>query len=84
MGAEGLATRETGICEIADTAGEFAAAVVRLLSDDEYAGELVRRAREMVVRDNDSKIVTARLAAAYKREAKMLRERAIPTQLELQ
>jgi hypothetical protein len=36
------------------------------------------------VRDNDSKIVTARLAAAYKREAKMLRERAIPTQLELQ
>jgi GT2 family glycosyltransferase/glycosyltransferase involved in cell wall biosynthesis len=76
IGAEGLATRETGICEIADTADEFASSVVRLLRDDRYAAELARRARERVERENDSKVVTARLAATYRREAERLRKSA--------
>jgi glycosyltransferase involved in cell wall biosynthesis len=82
IGAEGLATKQTGICEIADTAEEFAAAVVRLLSDDRYARELARRAREMVERDKDSRALTVRLAATYRREAERLRKGALRSALQ--
>ncbi|HSU30651.1 MAG TPA: glycosyltransferase [Bryobacteraceae bacterium] len=82
IGAEGLATKQTGICEIADTAEEFAAAVVRLLSDDSYARELARRAREMVERDKDSRALTVRLAATYRREAERLRKGALRSALQ--
>jgi glycosyltransferase involved in cell wall biosynthesis len=79
MGAEGLATAEERICEIADTPDEFAGAVVRLLSNDIYAEELATRARTMVTQEKDSRVVTAKLAQMYRREA--TRARGISSRL---
>ncbi len=81
IGAEGLATKQDGICEIAESPEEFAEAVVRLLSDDVYAEEMARRARAMVEQQKDSRVVTGRLAAMYRREAELLRNAAIPVEL---
>ncbi len=79
MGAEGLATAEERICEIADTPDEFAGAVVRLLSNNTYAEELAVRARTMVTQEKDSRVVTAKLAQMYRSEA--ARARGVACQL---
>lgn len=76
VGAEGLATKEQSICEIADTPDEFAGAIVRVLSDDVYAEELARRARAMVEGEKDSRKVTAKLALIYRQE--VMRARNVP------
>ena len=78
IGAEGLANREPQVCEIADTPEEFAQAVVKLLSDDVYAGRLAAQARQMVEEEKDSRVVTARLAAMYRRETTRLRNATAP------
>ena len=83
MGAEGLATRQTGICELADTSVEFARSVVRLLEDKAYAETLARKAREMVEREKDSRTVTERLEATYRTEVGRLRNPASPSTSEL-
>jgi len=76
IGAEGLATPDERICEIADTPDEFAGAVVRLLDNETYANELAARARLMVMQEKDSRVVTAKLAAMYRREAAQARTTA--------
>ncbi len=48
LGLAGIDARSDEEAMVADTPGDFAAAVVRLLSDREAAGRLARRARDLV------------------------------------
>lgn len=78
LGAEGLARVPSEYCELADTPGEFAAAISRLLSDPAYASEMAVRARGMVERERDSVAVTRRLAESYTKEVAKRRPRPLP------
>jgi O-antigen biosynthesis protein len=73
LGAEGLARESGGVCELADTPQEFAAATARLLSDSQYAASLAGRARQKLEAERDGAVITRRLEATYRREAAALR-----------
>ncbi|MBV9302206.1 MAG: glycosyltransferase [Acidobacteriaceae bacterium] len=73
IGAEGLAERSGEVSELADEPEAFASAVVRLLDDDEYARALAERARGMVEREKDSRVLGERLAAVYRAEVERRR-----------
>jgi GT2 family glycosyltransferase len=73
LGAEGLATRNGEICELAANHVEFADAVVRLLRDPEYAFSLARRARAMVEGRMDAEVITRNLERVFRSEVIALR-----------
>jgi GT2 family glycosyltransferase/glycosyltransferase involved in cell wall biosynthesis len=73
VGAEGLSSSSGDVCEIADTPEAFAAAVVHLFNDGEYAAALAQRARRMVETEKDGASITAKLAQVYRREVFALR-----------
>jgi len=74
LGAEGLAGGNGSLCEIADDADDFAAAVLRLLASREYAGQLANRARRFVESHLDGTVVTGRLLEVYRREVTQTRK----------
>jgi len=69
MGAEGFPTTSGQVCELADSPEAFAASVLRLFADPDYAAALAWRAREMVVRNHDARVVITRLEATYRAAA---------------
>jgi glycosyltransferase involved in cell wall biosynthesis len=73
LGAEGLATVNGEVCELASNAQEFASAVLKLLSDREYAAALARRARRVVETERDAAVITRRLEQTYRHEVLRLR-----------
>ncbi|HEX7363411.1 MAG TPA: glycosyltransferase [Bryobacteraceae bacterium] len=68
LGAEGLTSSSSEICELADTPDDFAAAILRLFADTPYWGELAARARRKVLRDHDATVAAGRLEAVYRNE----------------
>jgi glycosyltransferase involved in cell wall biosynthesis len=66
LGAEGLASASGEICELADSPGDFVAAIMHLFNDGAYASGLALRARRKVERDHDAAAAAARLEAAYR------------------
>lgn len=66
IGAEGLASRSSDVCEIGDSPEEFADAACRLLTERAYALELAGRARQMVEQKKDATVMTARLERNYR------------------
>jgi O-antigen biosynthesis protein len=73
LGAEGLASKEDGYCELADEPEEFARAVVSLLENPERAEVMACRARKMVEEEKDAGVLTGRLVKVYRREVRRLR-----------
>lgn len=73
LGAEGLADKDGEICALADSPGDFAAHVVRLLRYPEEAEAMARRAREEVVAKRDMRAMTERLVECYRTEVKRMR-----------
>jgi GT2 family glycosyltransferase len=73
IGAEGLTSASGEVCELADSPGAFARAVVTLLQDETYALQLALRAREMIERERDLKTATARLLERYRSEVERRR-----------
>jgi glycosyltransferase involved in cell wall biosynthesis len=78
VGAEGLSSRSGDVCEIADRPEAFAAAVLRLFNDGEYAAALAQRARRMVETEKDGATITAKLEQVYRREVSAVRGRQYP------
>lgn len=78
VGAEGLAKVSGDVCELADSAGNFAASVLRLLSNPGYSLEMARRAKQMVERERDSRHATKRLESLYRSEVHRSRIRTSP------
>ncbi|MGH9638831.1 MAG: glycosyltransferase, partial [Bryobacteraceae bacterium] len=68
LGAEGLTSSSSEICEVADTPDDFAAAILRLFADTSYWDELAARARRKVMRDHDAGVAAGRLEAVYRNE----------------
>ncbi|MCS7315480.1 MAG: glycosyltransferase [Bryobacterales bacterium] len=66
LGAEGLARHDGEFCALADDAETFARRVVEILEDPGKVRAMVERARHEVVRNWDSAVLTARLAACYR------------------
>ncbi len=66
LGAEGLLEHGTDFLSVADTAPEFANAVVELLADPPKARELARRARREVEQHWDMRVLTERLEQHYR------------------
>ena len=73
IGAEGLANRSHPTCELADSPSDFAAAVLRLLSDRGHRTELAHRARNLVMDRWDARAASDRLIATYCSEVERLR-----------
>ncbi len=73
LGAEGLADDKNLVCELADAPQEFAAAVVRLVTDESYAREMAARARAMVEREHDAAVSTQKLCETYRTEVQRRR-----------
>lgn len=73
VGAEGLANEAVGICEIANSAPEFASATLRLLNDEEYRHSLAQIARRCVEQHRDSQKAITRLEAVYRKEVRRMR-----------
>jgi O-antigen biosynthesis protein len=73
IGAEGLASETGTICEIANAPDDFAGAVVRILSDRQYAAEMALRARRHVESEMDGFALTAKLEKIYRRETEARR-----------
>ncbi len=65
LGAEGLASEEGGICDLADEPGDFAAKILALFDDPQRAHAMATRARDEVVSRWDMAPVTQRLVASY-------------------
>ncbi len=74
VGAEGLATQSGLICELGDTPEEFAAAILRLFTDGDYARQLAVRARQEVESTRDIRKMTAKLERVYRSEVIRLRQ----------
>ena len=73
LGAEGLIRNGGAVCEIADTAQDFAAAVLRLLDSREHASQLAASARQFVESQMNPATVFPRLLQVYRREATAMR-----------
>jgi O-antigen biosynthesis protein len=67
VGAEGLAEELGMVCELGDTAEDFADGVLRLLEDPLYAKALARAARRHVEEARDVKQMTRKLENVYRR-----------------
>lgn len=76
IGAEGLASAGSDICEIADSPDEFAKAAIRLLDDAQYSDDLAAHARRLVETEKDGAVITKRLENMYRREVMQRRPRA--------
>jgi glycosyltransferase involved in cell wall biosynthesis len=76
IGAEGLASAGSDICEIADSPDEFAKAAIRLLDDAQYSDDLAAHARRLVETEKDGAVITKRLENTYRREVMQRRPRA--------
>ena len=66
LGAEGLASGDTGICRIADKPANFADAVLDVLNDPEQAQAMAAAARAYVVAERDMRVMTHALAESYR------------------
>ncbi|MGC8861608.1 MAG: glycosyltransferase family 4 protein [Armatimonadota bacterium] len=66
IGAEGLAGRHREHLLIADNPADFAEAVVDVLTNPSLAGELARRARELVEREYSWNVVGRKLLSVYR------------------
>ena len=75
LGAEGLASKGDGYCELADRPEDFARAVVDLLQNPVRAEAMAVRARLMVEQEKDATRLAARLVEVYRREVLCLRQR---------
>lgn len=73
VGAEGLLYARGPVCNLADSAEEFADRILQLLSEPEHAEAIARAARELVEQDWDAEQNTQRLVARYR---ELLREKA--------
>ena len=73
VGAEGLASEKTQVCEVADTPAAFAQAALRLLADKNHGRELAEAARRLVETQRDSRAAVARLEALYRDEVVRMR-----------
>ncbi len=79
VGAEGLTAESGVLCELADTAEGFAAAILKLFNDHHYSRELATRARKEVESTRDIGKMTAQLERVYRSEVARLRDaKAIP------
>jgi glycosyltransferase involved in cell wall biosynthesis len=65
LGCEGLAVEDGTHLMIADTADEFAACVVRLLSDRSFCNRLAKNARELVESRYDWSVIGRKLISIY-------------------
>jgi GT2 family glycosyltransferase/glycosyltransferase involved in cell wall biosynthesis len=65
LGAEGLATRDGGICMLAATPEQFAQKVIELFDHPDQAAQMATRARAEVERRWDMPAITRELAASY-------------------
>jgi GT2 family glycosyltransferase/glycosyltransferase involved in cell wall biosynthesis len=74
VGAEGLTKQPGLVCELSDTPAEFAAAVLKLFSDRDYARQLANRARQEVASTRDIRKMTAKLERVYRSEVVRLRK----------
>jgi O-antigen biosynthesis protein len=74
IGAEGLTSQSGVICELADTADGFAAAILKLFRNQDYSRELATRARNTVVSTRDIGKMTAQLERVYRSEVARLRD----------
>jgi glycosyltransferase involved in cell wall biosynthesis len=75
IGAEGLASGSEAICEIAESPGAFAEAVLHLLDDEGYRVALAQRARAMVEQQRNSRTTMKQVAETYHSEVRRLRPR---------
>ncbi|HYP15167.1 MAG TPA: glycosyltransferase family 4 protein, partial [Bryobacteraceae bacterium] len=66
IGAEGFGTGEEEICALADTAEEFARAVLDLLASPQKARGMATRARQHLERTRDMRTITATLEQSYR------------------
>ncbi len=74
VGAEGLTKQPGLLCELGDTPEEFAAAVLKLFTDADYARQLAVRARQEVESTRDIRTMTAKLEGVYRSEVVRLRK----------
>jgi glycosyltransferase involved in cell wall biosynthesis len=74
VGAEGLTKQRGLVCELGDTPEEFAAAIVKLFTDRDYARHLADRARQEVASTRDIRKMTAKLDRVYRSEVIRLRK----------
>jgi O-antigen biosynthesis protein len=73
VGAEGLTSHSTALCEIADSPSDFARATLRLLVDKGRGDTLAENARRYVEQYRDSRYMTASLEASYRRAVERIR-----------
>ena len=67
LGAEGLGSEDGLYCRIADTPQAFAAAILRLFSDQPEAAAMALRAHAFIAETRGLPAMTARLLATYRR-----------------
>ena len=77
LGAEGLASSDGQVCELADAPSDFADKVVRLLKDTESSVAMTERARQEVEENWDMARITAKLAESYRDAIRVKRSDAI-------
>jgi glycosyltransferase involved in cell wall biosynthesis len=77
LGAEGLASSDGQVCELADDPSDFADKVVRLLKDTESSVAMTKRARQEVEENWDMARITAKLAESYRDAIRAKRSAAI-------
>ncbi len=65
IGCEGLAVRDGEHLLVADTAEDFAHACARVLLDRDLAWSLAQNARQLMIKEYDSKVALRRLDFAY-------------------
>ena len=68
LGAEGLATEDGAICQLADEPEAFAKGVLELLENPQEAADMARRARAYVEEHRDMRKMTAALVDCYRLE----------------
>jgi glycosyltransferase involved in cell wall biosynthesis len=74
LGAEGLTKQAGLVCELGDTPEAFAAAIVKLFGDGEYARQLANRARQEIASTRDIRKMTAKLERVYRSEVVRMRK----------
>jgi O-antigen biosynthesis protein len=77
IGAEGLAEVDGEYCALADDPQGFADRAVSLLRDREAASAMAARARDVVVRTRDMRVITTRLVEAFRNEVESRRSEAV-------
>jgi glycosyltransferase involved in cell wall biosynthesis len=76
IGAEGLAQSSGEFCLLADTAEQFADAVLHLLNHPDEAAAMARRARGYVESEWDVRVLAARLESTYRQAISQKRRSA--------